>query len=684
MSGFVPKKVSNARMRTKTNQTGLKMSGTATMLGRRGYIQRYVNRRVQPNVGVCGYPHGYRCINGVEPIFDSTGALLNPEAVRQNCKLVVNGINGINCVDAAPKNQGLAGGVGRINAPRFGCNISCSTGLPNPYSRKSKIPVENVFYYPSVDNTFTIPWFTGTSAGGISPGVSQRIYTLLFYINNNLIAPSQEAKSIISITTTLNNDQKKYWNLDQNINRVSKHPGQLTLLQQNSSTFPSATAGLEGSFKISVTYKPYDELAKDPPKTKTFVINYKIKEQPIPQPTPGGGDGIYDIMYTNATDSEVSLQDFWTNAFINPDTGGSFAHTSADRWKNKKLAIAPQIYSTQTPGGGNPAANMKTDATSLVPSAFSEIELWFRPEADDIPSTTFSVCDSNFLSNVSSALVTSNYISNINATPAAGGLTGMIFTQETQNKCTGSGKTEGTGQSPMSGLVGGYSWQSNIIFQGKTTKSPDWYNNFVAAAPQVYETDLTNLVTGIGSAKPDICNVSNAQNFYVSYKQAIGQQQNYGWKIDSTGTTILNTFGGEESKKFEEYIQRTVVHILEHWQTQPWALNAAPNTLVPVFAFGSVGSNADVSFDAEGAAYFLYCFETLTDPTNDGIFKQFNNKIKYIMIYNAGKNDDNKNNYGSYLSKSPCNTFNTQNPRAKSFWNAWGNGGSGGNIALGQ
>ena len=676
MSGYVPRKVSNARMRTKTNQTGLKMSGTASMLGRRNYIQRYVNRRVQPNVGVCGYPHGYRCINGVEPIFDSTGALLNPEAVRQNCKLVVNGVNGINCVDAAPKNQGLAGGVGRINAPRFGCNISCSTGLPNPYSRKSKIPVENVFYYPSVDNTFTIPWWTGTSAGGISPGVSQRIYTLLFYINNNLIAPSQEAKSIISITTTLNNDQKKYWNLDQNINRVSKHPGQLTLLQQNSPTFPSATAGLEGSFKISVTYKPYDELAKDPPKTKTFVINYKIKEQPIPQPTPGGGVGIYDIMYTNATASEVSLQDFWTNAFKNPD-GGSLALPSANRWKNKKLAIAPQIFkinNTSPPGGGNPAANMKTDAISLVPSAFSEIELWFRPEADDIPSITFSVCDSNFLNNVSSAL-TPNYISTINAAPGPDGLTGMIFTQETQHKCTGSGKTEGTGQSPMSGLVGGYSWQSNIIFQGKTTKSPGWYNNFVAAAPQVYETDLTNLVTGIDAvaAKTDICNVSNSKNFYVSYKQAIGQKQkNYGWKIDSTGTTILNTFASK-TKKFEEYIQNTVHHILDHWNT--WVTNAASNTLVPVFAFGSVGTNADVSFDAEGAAYFLYYFETLTNPTN-GIFKEINNKIKYIMIYNAGNNDDNKDNFGSYLSKSPCNKL------YPTFWNAWGNSGSGGNIAV--
>ena len=56
MSGYVPRKVSNARMRTKTNQTGLKMQGSASMLGRRGYIQRYVNRRVQTGFGVDGYP----------------------------------------------------------------------------------------------------------------------------------------------------------------------------------------------------------------------------------------------------------------------------------------------------------------------------------------------------------------------------------------------------------------------------------------------------------------------------------------------------------------------------------------------------------------------------------------------------------------------------------------------------
>ena len=36
MSGYVPRKVSNARMRTKTNQTGLKMQGSASYAGQEG------------------------------------------------------------------------------------------------------------------------------------------------------------------------------------------------------------------------------------------------------------------------------------------------------------------------------------------------------------------------------------------------------------------------------------------------------------------------------------------------------------------------------------------------------------------------------------------------------------------------------------------------------------------------
>jgi len=113
-------------MRTKTNQTGLKMQGSASILGRRNYIQRYVNRRVQTGFGVDGYPNGWRCINGVDPVTASD------EAKECNCyyarDITINQV----ILAPAPKNQGLAGGVGRINVPRFGCNVTCSVD-PNDH-----------------------------------------------------------------------------------------------------------------------------------------------------------------------------------------------------------------------------------------------------------------------------------------------------------------------------------------------------------------------------------------------------------------------------------------------------------------------------------------------------------------------------------------------------------------------
>ena len=120
MSGYVPNRVKYARMRTKTNQTGLKMQGSASMLGRRGYIQRYVNRRVQTGFGVDGYPTGFRCINGIDP---QTASL---KALECNCYYARDvRINQV-VLAPQPKNQSLAGGVGRINAPRFSCGDSCA------------------------------------------------------------------------------------------------------------------------------------------------------------------------------------------------------------------------------------------------------------------------------------------------------------------------------------------------------------------------------------------------------------------------------------------------------------------------------------------------------------------------------------------------------------------------------
>ena len=129
MSGYVPNRVKYARMRTKTNQTGLKMQGSASMLGRRGYIQRYVNRRVQTGFGVDGYPTGWRCINGIDPQGKSLKVL------ECNCYYARDPTINQVVLAPAPKNQSLAGGVGRINAPRFSCGDSCAAlnrpGDPN-------------------------------------------------------------------------------------------------------------------------------------------------------------------------------------------------------------------------------------------------------------------------------------------------------------------------------------------------------------------------------------------------------------------------------------------------------------------------------------------------------------------------------------------------------------------------
>ena len=81
------------------NQIGLKMSGTAPSVGTSISARRYTKRRVRDNLKFCGpvYYHGQ--------LWSSN--------------------SGDSCVKKAPKNQSLAGGVGRINNPRTKCNIKC-------------------------------------------------------------------------------------------------------------------------------------------------------------------------------------------------------------------------------------------------------------------------------------------------------------------------------------------------------------------------------------------------------------------------------------------------------------------------------------------------------------------------------------------------------------------------------
>ena len=80
-----------------TNQVGLKLSGSSSSVGARA---RYTKNRVTDNVKVCGpnYRHGV--------IWS------------------INTKNNSICVPPASKCQGIAGGVGRVNAPRFNCTKS--------------------------------------------------------------------------------------------------------------------------------------------------------------------------------------------------------------------------------------------------------------------------------------------------------------------------------------------------------------------------------------------------------------------------------------------------------------------------------------------------------------------------------------------------------------------------------
>jgi len=652
MSGFVPKKVSNARMRTKTNQTGLKMSGTATMLGRRGYIQRYVNRRVQPNVGVCGYPHGYRCINGVEPIFDSTGALLNPEAVRQNCKLVVNGINGINCVDAAPKNQGLAGGVGRINAPRFGCNISCSTGLPNPYSRKSKIPVENVFFYPNDYDDIRRNWIT-------TNGYSQREWRLLFFVDGRGLASFTEDKFILSYNSNdMNSQDKKYFSIEKPSDDYPK-----VIMKQKTGPFPAATTSIKGSFKVSVTYKPYDEHADEQPKTKIFTFNYLIKNEPVQS------QAVFPLMYTNSgsVQSQTLLQKFFTAAY-----DPNYYNQDPNYWNNQNLAIAPKI--TDPAGGGNSfASQMLVQATALSTSGkFSSVEKWFRPTGSkngDLPDFDFS--NTSFITNLTNALVTSGYVTTLND------LTGVATGIEYNDPMAGGGPA------PYPGLSGSGAWQNNVIYAGGAShyKLSGYYNNVKISAPQLYEQNVSGLNTGNGVGAP--CDYNSSQyNLWVSPFRAF---QNKGWpiKISKEGDTtiaqlLINIPNPQDSgDNFRKYIDRTM-HIYMNTIIKS-ANNNLATSFMPVFAFGNNNnpSTADVAFDVKGAMYVLWKFDQLCQT----LYTDLLDKIKYVGIYNVASSDQ-SSNYGSYLTKSPCNACTDNKKKTppycndasatRNWWNTYG------------
>lgn len=91
-----------------TNQLGLKMSGCPSKVGRSGRIDRYISRRSHCGIVFCGWVwyHGIKW---------KQNHWVNPYTKEINWR----------CIPAAPITRALAGGVGRLNAPRFRCAKNC-------------------------------------------------------------------------------------------------------------------------------------------------------------------------------------------------------------------------------------------------------------------------------------------------------------------------------------------------------------------------------------------------------------------------------------------------------------------------------------------------------------------------------------------------------------------------------
>ena len=107
-----------------TNQLGLKMSGCPSKVGRSGRIDRYISRRSHCGIVFCGWVwyHGIKW---------KQNHWVNPYTKEINWR----------CIPAAPITRALAGGVGRLNAPRFRCAKNCGrqpwwTWTNHPHSSK--------------------------------------------------------------------------------------------------------------------------------------------------------------------------------------------------------------------------------------------------------------------------------------------------------------------------------------------------------------------------------------------------------------------------------------------------------------------------------------------------------------------------------------------------------------------
>jgi len=122
MSGYTPKKIIRGRLGTKTNQTGLKMSGCPSLLGKKPSINRYIRKRVNCLNGVCGVPlHQGRIWK------------VNRRNLPPYCK------------EASTRCLAGAGGIGNINTPYYRTPAPGEKGCILP-SGKGGLLVGIVYY----------------------------------------------------------------------------------------------------------------------------------------------------------------------------------------------------------------------------------------------------------------------------------------------------------------------------------------------------------------------------------------------------------------------------------------------------------------------------------------------------------------------------------------------------------
>ena len=123
-----------------TNQPGLKQAGCPGTVGKQGLIIQHLGKRVNCNLKTCGLPmSGLRCRYGVADAIGRDKTFMdiqnsNNPAIKDYCKQVVGGQNGVYCQWPQPRNRQNAGGVGNIwTSRRNHCEKTCSLGWKENY-----------------------------------------------------------------------------------------------------------------------------------------------------------------------------------------------------------------------------------------------------------------------------------------------------------------------------------------------------------------------------------------------------------------------------------------------------------------------------------------------------------------------------------------------------------------------